>query len=74
MAERKNDDWIRARLAAVPGLEHLAPEPKYDKAGVRLTDCCGAYSTHAEDGVLYCKECFADVPVGQGDGNEKKGG
>ena len=42
---------------------------KYDDNGMRLTDCCGAFSTFAED-VLCCKACWAPVPWGQGDGSE----
>lgn len=44
---------------------------KYDKDGIRLTNCCGSYSTFMED-TLCCKTCFREVPCGQGDGSEKK--
>ena len=45
---------------------------KYDSSGVRLTGCCGAYSTYAHDGVLACKHCWHEVNPGEGDGNETK--
>lgn len=49
---------------------------QYDDKGVRLTDCCGCYSTFMDDGEgnydLCCKKCYGLVPVGQGDGAEKK--
>jgi hypothetical protein len=41
--------------------------------GVRLTDCCGAYSTYV-DFALCCKACYNEVPVGQGDGAETQDG
>lgn len=44
---------------------------KYAKDGQRLTDCCGAYSTYCE-GMLCCKKCYYEVPLGQGDGSEYK--
>ena len=49
-------------------------EPKiYDENGMRLTDCCGCHSTYSLDtGSLYCKKCFEDVEVGEGDGEEYK--
>ena len=37
---------------------------------MKLTDCCGAYSTYDENGVLYCKACYRPAPAGQGDGSE----
>ena len=43
--------------------------PHYDEYGMRLTDCCGAHSTWIE-GVLSCKVCYDEVPLGQGDGGE----
>ena len=52
--------------------------PRYDEDGVRLTDCCGTYSTYLEDGdgipALSCKKCYHEVPYGQGDGSEVRGG
>ena len=46
--------------------------PRYDTSGLRLTDCCGAFSTYMDDGegdvVLCCKQCYNEVPIGQGDG------
>ena len=44
---------------------------EYDN--VRLTDCCGAFSTYNEFGELYCKSCFNGVSAGEGDGTEYKG-
>ena len=41
----------------------------YGQDGMRLTSCCGAYSTHQE-GYLCCKKCYEIVPIGEGDGNE----
>lgn len=46
---------------------------RYDHDGVRITTCCGAYSTFDQDGILYCKACFSPVPAGQGDGTEYRG-
>jgi len=43
---------------------------KYNDDGMRLTDCCGAYSTYAHDGQLCCKKCWRAVSDGQGDGTE----
>lgn len=40
-----------------------------DEDGVRLTECCGAFSTYVE-GVLCCKVCYEEVEVGQGDGED----
>ena len=48
---------------------------KYDANGVRVTDCCGAYSTFIDVGAgweLSCKHCYEAVPSGQGDGSEVK--
>jgi hypothetical protein len=48
---------------------------KYTTDGVRLTDCCGAYSTFVDVGdgwELSCKQCYKAVPSGQGDGSETK--
>lgn len=36
------------------------------ETGVRLTDCCGAFSTF-HDEVLCCKVCWREVSRGQGD-------
>lgn len=42
--------------------------------GVRLTDCCAAYSTYMDDWnggtVLSCKNCANVVEMGEGDGGE----
>ena len=43
----------------------------YDSKGVRLTDCCGCYSTYHDD-ELICRACYQQVGVGQGDGAEEK--
>ena len=51
--------------ADVPGDEGA----KYNEQGMRLTDCCGCYSTFCDE-TLCCKRCFYPVPHGQGDGNE----
>lgn len=40
---------------------------RYDDEGMRLTDCCGAYSTYFDD-VLACKACYKEVEIGMGDG------
>ncbi len=36
--------------------------------GTRLTDCCGAYSTHMDTNELCCKVCYMPVEIGEGDG------
>lgn len=41
----------------------------YTPDGMRLTDCCGAFSTFS-DVTLCCKVCWEPVPWGQGDGTE----
>jgi len=46
--------------------------PFYALDGVRLTDCCRAYSTFDEHGTLYCRACYQPVPCGQGDGNDHR--
>ena len=44
---------------------------KYDKAnGMRLTDCCGGFSTVNDDQGLVCEVCHGDVGTGEGDGTE----
>lgn len=43
---------------------------KYNEEGMRLTDCCGAWSSYDENGELYCKACFNLVEPGEGDGSE----
>lgn len=40
-----------------------------DIKGYQLTNCCHAFSTFDEYGCLYCKACYEDVPMGQGDGS-----
>lgn len=50
--------------------------PNYAQDGCRLTDCCGCYSTYMDCGDvnqrLCCKQCYHEVPHGQGDGSEYK--
>ena len=36
--------------------------------GTRLTNCCGAYSTHMDTDELCCKVCCMPVEIGEGDG------
>lgn len=47
-----------------------------EQNGIRLTDCCKAYSAYMDDGAggfdLCCKSCYAPVPIGQGDGEERR--
>ena len=49
---------------------------KFDKNGMRLTDCCGCASSYYEcDNIGYidtllCKKCGAHVEVGEGDGTQ----
>lgn len=49
---------------------------KFDADGMRLTDCCGSYSTFCDwygDGccdTLVCKRCYQRVNTGEGDGND----
>ena len=62
---------VEARLART-GLYGIVTDKLFDDKGVRLTDCCGAYSTHDMDGILVCKQCHIDVLMGEGDGNETK--
>ena len=52
----------------VNGKRYLKPDhPHFPN--MRLTDCCGAYSTyHDED--LSCKHCWRSVENGEGDGGE----
>ena len=77
--EPMNDNKIIARRVAArlarTGFYGIEVEKVYDDKGIRLTDCCSAYSTHAEDdGRLICKACYVDVDLGEGDGNETKEG
>jgi hypothetical protein len=37
--------------------------------GGRLTDCCECFSS-IDDGPLYCKKCYEEVEMGEGDGSE----
>ena len=42
---------------------------------MRLTDCCSVVSTYMDDGtgtfdILSCKNCYEEVGIGEGDGNE----
>tara|TARA_R110000824_G_scaffold401728_2_gene614186 strand:- start:1696 stop:1911 length:216 start_codon:yes stop_codon:yes gene_type:complete len=39
--------------------------------GMRLTDCCGSYSTYFDDD-LVCKICMNYVKFGEGDGTEHR--
>jgi hypothetical protein len=48
-------------------------EPRYDRNGQRLTDCCGVYSTYSDE-TLCCKKCWHTVEIGQGDGSEYREG
>jgi len=64
-------DRVYARLARA-GNFGLEVQKRYDDKGVRLTDCCGSSSTHGEDGVQHCMECFSEVLAGEGDGTETK--
>ena len=49
---------------------------RYNEEGMRLTDCCGAYSSFYEvDNIGYidtllCKKCGERVDNGEGDGSE----
>lgn len=70
MTARRKNPALDALRRAQPIVEQRA---RYDERGVRLTDCCGAYSTYMDD-ALCCKACCREVPSGQGDGNEVKGG
>lgn len=36
---------------------------KFDKDWVRLTDCCGCYSSYDEYGTLYCRGCSREIPI-----------
>ena len=49
---------------------------KYNQDGIRLTDCCGAYSTYHMDfdghDYLCCKACYREVSHGEGDGTERQ--
>lgn len=44
---------------------------RYNESGIRLTDCCGAYSTF-HDSALCCRKCMREVGSGEGDGLERK--
>jgi hypothetical protein len=44
-------------------------QKRYADDGCRLTDCCGAYSTFS-DGGLMCRRCCEYVESGEGDGGE----
>lgn len=47
-----------------------ATKKRYDsESGIRVTDCCGTYSTYMGD-TLCCKACCHEVSSGQGDGSE----
>ncbi len=36
---------------------------------IKLTNCCGSYSTYYED-ILCCKTCYKEVSEGEGDGTK----
>ena len=42
---------------------------RYNFEGIRTTDCCGSMSTY-HDNFLICKNCYEEVELNQGDGNE----
>lgn len=44
---------------------------RYNEEGVRMTNCCGVYSTY-HNKELCCKKCWNIVDFGEGDGTEKK--
>lgn len=52
--------------------------PQYDREGNRLTDCCGVYSTYVEgmeeQPLLVCRNCYQQVPRGQGDKDPEREG
>jgi hypothetical protein len=51
---------------------------QYNDEGMRMTDCCGAFSSFYEmDNLghidtLLCKKCGGYVEFGEGDGNEHR--
>jgi hypothetical protein len=59
-------------------IRYYLPDDKENRqgnwVGVRLTDCCAAYSTYMDDGYggteLSCKNCANVVEMGEGDGGE----
>mgnify|MGYP003135626624 FL=1 len=53
--------------------EYIAAWLVDKRNGVRLTSCCGAYSTHMDTDELCCKVCCMPVAVGEGDGVENWG-
>ena len=49
----------------------MTREKRYDRGGMRTTNCCGRYSTICQDShILYCKKCGEEVEWGEGDGSE----
>ncbi|MAG24502.1 hypothetical protein CMI47_02885 [Candidatus Pacearchaeota archaeon] len=44
---------------------------RFNSDGIRLTDCCGAFSTFHDD-TLCCKACWTEVGCGEGDGSETR--
>ena len=68
-----NMDKTRKEAKAWPMTTTVALDgpPYWAEDGTRLTDCCQAMSTYCDD-ALSCKKCFAEVPIGQGDGSTTK--
>ena len=62
--------WLGAGWdVAVSPPKQMYHNHKYSSDGIRLTDCCGAFSTYF-DNILCCKKCWQEVSYGQGDGEE----
>lgn len=67
----RTDRIVAARLARSYPEFGLEVPKRFNPEGVRMTDCCGAFSTFVE-GTQVCKECYCDVLPGEGDGAERK--
>ncbi len=67
--------WTGVAVVLIKDEENPSRSPKYltqldgSNPHMRLTDCCGAYSSHSGRD-LCCKECYSVVADGQGDGTE----
>ena len=71
MKEPRGTDWVAARLAPLYPEWGLEVPKRFNTEGLRMTNCCGAFSKCVSDR-LVCKDCWCDVGPGEGDGAERK--
>ena len=56
MKEPRGTDWVAARLAPLYPEWGLEVPKRFNTEGLRMTNCCGAFSKFVSDR-LVCKDC-----------------